>query len=185
MPIYFDPDVEKRGLASLGLAQRNYAELNDWMKGAWQHLHGKMAQQFNHSPKWLMVGQALASQENRLWTYHEIDTLIIYLWPLLKLHNWTYCDLMNVIRSLRSPSQPSTTIPQLRPDRPHRSNPQPSTKAPQLPPASYPCTCDRDFANYCLTILGLRKTRRGKTTPGGRPPGYDVAMRLFQRPPPS
>jgi len=36
VPIYFDPDVEKRDLASLGLVQRNYSELNDWMRGVWQ-----------------------------------------------------------------------------------------------------------------------------------------------------
>jgi hypothetical protein len=148
-PIYFDPDVDKRGLASLGLGQRNYAELNDWMKGAWQHLHGRMAQQFGHSPKWLMVGQALASQEKRLWPYHEVDTLIIYLWPLLKLHNWTYCDLLHVVRSLCQ-----------------RPNP-------------YPCEREQDFATYCNTVLGLRKTRRGKTSANSRPPGYEVAQRLF------
>jgi len=41
----------------------------------------------------------MASQAKRLWTYYEVDTRIICLWPLLKLHNWTYRDLMNVIRS--------------------------------------------------------------------------------------
>ena len=152
-PIYFDTDIEKRDLAGLGLAQRNYAELNDWMKGAWHHLHAKFAQQFIHSPKWLTVGQAQASQQERLWPYQEIDTTIIYLWPLLKRHNWTYTDLLRVVRSLCQ-----------RPD-------------------AYPCAREQDFATYCTTVLGLRKKGRGKTTKNRRPPGYDVAHRLFQPPP--
>jgi hypothetical protein len=35
--------------ASLGLTQRNYADINDWTRSAWHHLHVKLAQQFNHS----------------------------------------------------------------------------------------------------------------------------------------
>jgi hypothetical protein len=174
-PIYFDRDLEKRGLASLGLTQRNYAELNDWMKGAWQHLHGRLAQRYKQSAKWLMVGQALASQEKRLWTYHQVDTLIIYLWPLLKLHNWTYCDLMNVVRSLRTDlsCRSNETKEDLSRTAFSAFSPQP------LAFSTYPCNTDRDFANYCLTILGLRKTRRGKTTKDGKPPGFEVAHRLF------
>src|SRR2546425_3509780 len=91
----FRSDVERRDLAGVGLAQRHYSEMNDWTKGAWQHLHAQFAQRYNQSPKWLTVGQAMASQEKRPWAYHEVDTFIIYLWPLLKRHNWTYSDLLN------------------------------------------------------------------------------------------
>jgi len=149
-PIYFDPDVEKRDLAGIGLVQRNYSELNDWMKGAWQHLHTQFAERHHNSPKWLTVGQAMASPDKRVWPYHQVDTCIIYLWPLVKLHNWTYRDLMKVVRTLIAR------------------------------PQAYPCRREHELAVHCRTVLGLRKNTRGKSNTSGRPPGCEIAQRIFR-----
>jgi hypothetical protein len=77
-PAYFEPDIEKRDLAGLGLAQRHYSELNDWLKGAWQHLHATFAERYHKSPKWLTVGQAMASQKEQ------------------HLVNWGYVSTFNI-----------------------------------------------------------------------------------------
>jgi len=59
-----------------------------------------------------------------LWTYERVDTLVIALWPLVKEHNWTYRDLMNVIRpALNRPRSSLSSIP-------------------------YPCGREQDFAAY-------------------------------------
>jgi len=191
-PIYFDPDVEKRDLAGLGLVQRNYSEMNDWTKGAGQHLHAQFAQRYNQSPKWLTVGQAMASQEKRPWTYHEVDTFIIYLWPLLKRHNWTYRDLLNIVRSLLAATRTPSTNATMKPcNQSANVTMQPSNSFNPSNPSNsfnrrdtYPCQTEQEFSAHCIMALGLRKTGRGKTTPGGRPSGYDVAQGIFRAPPP-
>ena len=79
----------------------------------------------------------MSDDSDRLWPYAEIDTLVISLWPLVMRYNWTYRDLLNVLRSLNP--QPPATNPF------HR----------------YPCDREQDLAAYCITALGLRKTGKG------------------------
>jgi hypothetical protein len=145
----FDPDPDKRDLACLGVIQRHFARQPESIKMLWQHVYSEAAERFKDSPKWPALGQAMSSQSDKPWTYRQLDTLIISLWPLLKRHNWTYRDLMNVTRSLIS-----------RPD-------------------AYPCQREQDFSVHCLTVLGLRKTGRGKSSPDGRPPGHQIAREIY------
>lgn len=81
-----------------------------------------------------------------------LDECIIKLWPLVRRHHWTYRDLMNVIQSV----------------------------APV--PLRYPCEREQDLATYCNNVLGLRKSsKKGKSDPHGRPPGYEVARAMCDR----
>jgi hypothetical protein len=55
---------------------------------------------------------------------------------LVKRHNWTYADLLNVIR--------------------------PKLKRPE----AYPYDHEQSFATYCTNVLGLRKTGKGRSSEG-------------------
>ena len=37
-----------------------------------------------------------------------------------------------------------------------------------------------DLTVHCRTVLGLSKTGRGKTASSGKPPGCDIAQRMFR-----
>lgn len=152
-PVSFDPDGEKRELAALGINQRCFATLSERSKQWWQWHHGEAAERFKDSPKWPTVGKAMAATETRHQNHPAVDELTIFLWPLLKRHNWTYCDMMNVVRAV---------VPQ---------------------PDSYPCREDKEFSTYCVNVLGLRKEGHGKTARNGRPAGYEVAMQLCRKKP--
>jgi hypothetical protein len=148
-PARFDPDPEKRELAALGINQRNFAGMNDFSKTWWQWHHGEAAESFKKSPKWSTLGEAMASEKERIWNYPDLDAGIISLWPLLKLHNWTYRDLLAVVRMF---------LPA-----PHR----------------YPLESEPELATYCQNVLGLRKSgSQGRSSPDGKPRGWEVALRL-------
>ena len=97
-PASFDPDPETRHLAALGNAQRHLAKLDERAKACWLIDFTTAAEQYQNSPKWSALGKAMADQTDRPWLYPDVDTLVISLWPLVKAHNWTYRDLLNVIR---------------------------------------------------------------------------------------
>jgi len=155
VPACFDPDPEKRELAALGSAQRQLARLSDRAKACWLSDFTSAAERYKDSPKWATVGKAMSDDSDCLWPYPDVDTAVISLWPLVTRYNWTYRDLLNVLRSLNS--QPPATNPF------HR----------------YPCDREQDLAAYCITALGLRKTGKGQSAKTGRPAGYDVAQKLF------
>ena len=147
-PACFDPDPDKRELAALGTSQRHLAHLDEAARTRWLWHFSEAAERFKDSPKWPTLGKAMSAEADRLWQYADVDTLVISLWPLVKEYNWTYRDLLNVIR--------------------------PGVKRPE----AYPCTSEQDFTAYCANVLGMRKTGRGVTAPDGRPKGYEIAWQL-------
>lgn len=151
-PAMLDPDPEKRELAALGIGQRNFADKDDFGKLWWEWHHGEAATRYRDSPKWQMVGKAMAEQKERTWMYRELDIVVISLWPLVKLHNWTYRDLQTVARMILPP--------------PHR----------------YPLESEQELATYCQNVLGLRKSGlKGRSNPEGKPRGWEVALKLCPR----
>jgi len=147
-PECFDPDPEVRHLANLGHAQSNLARLDERAKACWLLDFAAAANHYQHSPKWSALGQGMNGESTRSWIYPELDALVIALWPLVSAHNWTYLDLLNVIR--------------------------PALERPN----AYPCDTEQNFATHCRYVLGLQKVGRGKTARDGRPAGYDVARKL-------
>lgn len=148
-PDKFDPDPQKRELAVLGINQRNYASMSDFSKTWWQWHHGEAAERFKDSSKWATVGQAMSSENERNWSCPELDLAIITCWPLLKKANWTYRDLLEVVKRI---------LPA------HRR---------------YPLENEPELATYCQNVLGLRKAgSKGHTAPDGKPPGWQVALKL-------
>jgi len=156
-PVSFDPDPEKRELAALGINQRAFIHLSDFSKSWWAWHHREAAERFKDSPKWQMVGIAMAGQEQKTWNYPDLDNVVIGLWPLVKRHNWTYRDLSAVI---------SRELPKNQ---------------------RYPLAREQDLAAYCANVLGLRKPAGppGKSSADGRPIGHEVALRLCQHAPPT
>jgi len=155
-PVKFDPDPEKRELAALGINQRNFACMNDFSKTWWQWHHGEAAERFKESPKWPTLGKAMASENERIWNYPDLDTVIISIWPLLKRQNWTYRDLLAVVRMI---------LPA-----PHR----------------YPLESEQELSTYCHNVLGLRKSGSpGSSSPDGKPHGWEVALKLCPKSPES
>jgi hypothetical protein len=147
-PVSFHPDPHRRELATLGVNQRCYAYLSGFGKAWWEWHHSEAADRFKDSPKWPTVGKAMASDKTRRQKRPELDEAVICLWPLLKRHNWTYRDLLNVVIEV---------LPK------HEDG---------------PLDREHDLATYCNNVLGLRKQGEGSTTKDGKPPGYDAAMRL-------
>ncbi len=132
------------------------------------------AEHYQNSPKWSVLGQAMADGSDRLWQYPEIDTLVIALWPLVKTYNWTYRDLLTVIRPALSrrreaKAEPSTRDTQLSTPR------SPSTINSHLSTPPYPCRTEQEFAVYCANVLGLRKSAKGATAKNGHPKGIEIA----------
>jgi hypothetical protein len=149
LPELTDADPEKRELASLGVNQRWLGRMNAFSKDWWEWHHGEAAVRFEESEKWRTVGQAMAAQGERNWSYPDVDTVIISLWPLLKKNNWTYRDLLKVTRMI---------LPA-----PHR----------------YPLVCEPELATYCRNVLGLCKSGdKGRSSPQGKPRGWEVALKL-------
>jgi hypothetical protein len=88
------------------------------------------------------------AQPKRTWPHPELDEAVISLWPLVQRHNWTFGDLINVLRDVLPQSE------------------------------IYPCQSERNLATYCAFTLRLRRFGQGKTTRQSRPPGYELALRL-------
>jgi hypothetical protein len=150
-PLAFDADPEKRELALLGFQQRRYPVMSDFEKAWWKWHHGEAAERLSDPAHWTMVGKGMADESTRHQSYPALDDCIIMLWPLVRRHQWTYRDLMNVIRDV----------------------------APV--PMRYPCEREQDLASYCNNVLGLRKRSKGKTDPEGTPPGFKVARAMCMR----
>jgi len=147
-PACFSPDPETRELAALGNAQRHIASLDARARLCWLWDFATAAEKYKDSPKWTALGKAMSDDSDKLWLYADVDSLVISLWPLVKAHNWTYRDLLNVIR--------------------------PGLKR----PTAYPCEREQDFSAYCANVLGLRKQGKGVSAKNGRPAGSDIAKRL-------
>lgn len=150
-PVAFDPDPDKRELAILGVQQRHFPDLDEFQKAWWEWHHGEAARRFKDSPKWAMLGRGMVQDQTRHHSYPALDELVIWLWPLVRCHRWTYRDLMTVIRSVAPPS------------------------------GGYPCEREQDLAAYCANVLGLRKGWKGKSAAPREPFGADVARALCRR----
>jgi hypothetical protein len=79
-----------------------------------------------------------------------LDKAIIFLWPLLKRHNWGHLDLLTVLRSLT-----------------HCGD-------------AFPCQSEKQLATYCGTALALHKASFEPPAKNGDPAGQTVARRLFK-----
>jgi hypothetical protein len=153
VPVAFDPDPEKRELAILGIQQRHFPGMSDFQKTWWEWHHGEAADRLSDPSMWTMIGRAMLDQTSTHQNYPALDDCIIRLWPLVRRHQWTYRDLINVLRSV----------------------------APV--PLRYPCEREQDLATYCNNVLGLRKSsKQGRSDPNGTPPGYEVARAMCDRP---
>jgi hypothetical protein len=71
--------------------------------------------------------------------YRQLDRTIIFLWPLLRYHNWSYRDLAHVLHSFEQCFD------------------------------SFPCRSERQLAIYCRTALGLRRGSFGTRMDGPIP----------------
>jgi hypothetical protein len=150
-PISFDIDPDKRELAVVGWQQRHFSKLDSISKAYWEFHHDQAAQRFKNSDKWATVGKVMSSDATRYHMYLPLDHLVIWLWPLVKKHGWTYRDLLNVIRAITKHDR------------------------------RYPCRREQELATYCNNVLGLRKGGTGKTSRDGKPEGWKVAIRLCAR----
>ena len=126
-PECFELDPERRELAALGHGQRILPTLDPRAQACWFMDFERAAQKYKNSPKWAVIGKAMSADNGRSWAYPDVDAYVISLWPLVKRFNWTYRDLLNVIR--------------------------PGLKRPM----GYPCERCQDFATYCANSLGLAR----------------------------
>lgn len=150
-PVAFDPDPEKRELAILGVQQRRFAEMDAFQKAWWEWHHGEAAERLQNPQNWAMVGRGFSDDQTRHQSYPGLDDAIIMFWPLLSRFNWTFRDLMLVLRSVERPW------------------------------LTYPCEREQDLATYCTNVLGLRKGRKGRSAKDRLPDGIEIARALCRR----
>lgn len=159
-PVSFHSDPERRELASLGINQRAFPLLDDYSKEWWNWHHSEAAERYKGSSKWKTIGEAAVSEERRTWAHPNVDRVAITFWALATRYNWTYADLMGLVREL---------LPQYREPSIYRDS-----------PAVYrsPLDCEPSFTTHCNNVLGLRKGGRGTSSPTGKPQGYEIALKL-------
>ena len=92
----------------------------------------------------LQVRELQQGEASRL----QLDKTIIVLWPLVKRHNWSYHDLLTIVRWLLGGS------------------------------SEFPLQNERHFASYCWTALGLRKAGPENAVQDGPIAALEVAERL-------
>jgi hypothetical protein len=109
---------------------------------------------FKDWPIWQLLPQAAISRPQRPWPHPELDEVVISIWPLVKRHNWTFADLINVLGDLLTSLD------------------------------AYPLVAERNLAMYCMHVLRLRKTTQGKTAKDHRPVGYELALQICPPVPP-
>jgi hypothetical protein len=102
--------------------------------------------------RWMeaLVHFQVHEQRHAFSTHRQFDKLIILLWPLVLRHNWSYRDLLNLLRSLGKCEK------------------------------SFPCLSEIQLAEYCETALRLclrDRTTSGKKNSGA---AQVVAGRLFK-----
>jgi hypothetical protein len=128
MPDCFDPDPQKRELASLGVNHRQFEFLNE--KSQLHHLDhmADLVDELKNSPQWAAYRQVAfnPAPAPRPWPSQHFDTAIIKVWPLLLHYRWTGADLLWVLRQFLAPDALSVC-----PDQPA-------------------------LADYCARTLGLR-----------------------------
>lgn len=102
-PDCFDPDPETRFLASRHMSQRYVAQMSDATF---------VAPYLAPSPsKGRIPGEAGPQQTRKHKAggddpHNRLNQAIITIWPVLKLHNWTYADLWTVLRDCSVPTSP-------------------------------------------------------------------------------
>jgi hypothetical protein len=147
-PECFAPGRDRRDWAALGIHRWFAGQMSDPRKAK------VSARNFAALPS---EADALAlnrlapygiTQPKRTWPHPELDEAVISLWPLVQRHNWTFGDLLGVLRDVL----PKSDI--------------------------YPCQNERNLATYCAFTLRLRRFGHGKTARDSRPPGYELALRL-------
>jgi hypothetical protein len=106
-------------------------------------------------PIWQLLPQAAISRPQRPWPHPELDEAILSIWPLVKRHNWTFADIINVLSDVLTAHD------------------------------AYPMVSERNLAMYCMNVLRLRKTTQGKTAKEERPVGYELAIRIYPPVPPT
>ncbi len=148
-PVSFHPDPDTREIASVGVLQRNYPQLDAAAQRRWRSHYEHLAKEHGNSPKWRMMGKAMASDDQKEPHHPKVDQLAILLWPLVTRHNWTYRELMAVMTAI---------LPELQ---------------------GYPCSREQDLATYCANVLGLRKGNTQRPPQRKVIPGMDVAQKIF------
>jgi hypothetical protein len=80
----------------------------------------------------------------------RLDKAVIFLWPLLKRHEWGYDELLDVLRTFLGSGN------------------------------SYPCGSQAQLVSYCRGVLGLRKIKAPVVGGRGVLSGQSVAERLLR-----
>jgi hypothetical protein len=148
-PESFDPATPINGLEAKPGGLRRLFQTSEPGNDDSRKAQPGRARRLADLPAWQILPQAKLSRPQRPWPHPEMDETIISLWPLVRRHNWTFTDLLNVLGDLLS-----------RKDECPREN-------------------ERNLTTYCTSTLRLRKTGHGKTAKLDRPAGYTVALRLF------
>jgi len=147
-PECFDPDPEKREQTTRSINQRYLSQMRRLGMADWREQASDSTQVCKEMPAWQMLPPPAISQPQRPWPHPELDEAIITLWPLVKRHNWSYTDLLSVLRDLIDPGD------------------------------AYPAQSESNLATYCTRALHLRKAWLGKTSKTDRPNGYVIALRI-------
>src|ERR1043166_8773736 len=151
LPDSFDPDPQKRELASLAHNQRNFAVLNEHSRAHWLNHMSDLVQELPNSSKWAAFRQISSAPAPvpRPWPTEHLDRAIIKLWPLFKRYHWSAADLLCILTRVLDPG------------------------------GLAPCPNEAALAAYCAGTLGLRHVGlKSRRSPRSEIPAANVALRL-------
>jgi hypothetical protein len=148
-PACFDPDPEKRRLAAREISQPYIAQMADSAMFLPYTQPGPAHRQSKPACASPVAPDAPRRLPERPWPFPKLDEYLITLWPLVKLHNWTYVDFWKLLSDA------------------------------DVPLAGSPCQTHRGLATYCFHTLGLRKCGHGRPICNLSLPGYAVAQRFL------
>ena len=136
----------------LGLNQRCFTHMDEFEKDQWLCQHREAAERFERFAAMAACRQGNGKRADSPAARPELDDTIILLWPLVKRHNWSYRDFLNVLSQVRQG------------------------------PDEFIFDREQDLAAHCNNVLGLRKTCDGKTAANGLPEGLEIALLICGSP---
>jgi hypothetical protein len=157
MPESFDPDPQKRELASLAINQQNSDTMDERARLHWLNHMSDAVEEMKNSPKWSVYRQIVSNPPpaNRRWPNSQLDYAIMRLWPLLKHYDWAPADFLFALRKI-------------------------------LPAAALArCPDESTLMAYSANTLSLRRATNKRRRPAGtEPPHLNLAVRLCEILPP-
>jgi hypothetical protein len=152
MPDRFDPDPQKRELASLAIGHRHFDHMDQNARLHFLNHLADAALEQKNSPNWGAFRRMSSSPtpNPRPWPTEHLDVAIIRLWPLVIRYRWPAAGLLETLRKTLQPADLA------------------------------PCPDPAALVHYCNHSLSLRWSQNENQAPSTlHPASLNIARRLL------